>query len=135
MKLYENVFIVRQDATQAQVEALAQDYTKIIRSFGGEVHKTEFCGLRTLAYKIKKNKKGHYVLMNISSDHKGILEMERIMKLNENLLRYMTLSVEAHDPNPSPLMQQRNFSADRARSYDDDQEDSFAPKHTVREKE
>lgn len=135
MKLYENVFIVRQDATQAQVESLAQDYTKVIRNLGGEVHKTEFCGLRTLAYKIKKNKKGHYVLMNISADHKAILEMERLMKLNESVLRNMTIAVEAHDPNPSPLMQQRNFQMDRSRAFDDDQEDTFERKHVAKEKE
>ena len=131
MKLYETVFVIRQDATTAQVESLAQDYTKIIRGLGGEVHKTEFCGLRTLAYKIKKNQKGHYVLMNIAADHKAILEMERIMKLNESMLRFMTISVEAHDPNPSSLMQQRNFQADRGRSYDDDHEEST---YTPREK-
>ena len=84
MKLYETVFIVRQDATPAQVETLTQDYTKVIRSLGGEVNKTEFCGLRSLAYKIKKNGKGHYVLMNITADHKAIAEMERLMKLNES---------------------------------------------------
>lgn len=128
MKLYETVFIVRQDATPAQVEALTQDYTKVIRSLGGEVNKTEFCGLRSLAYKIKKNGKGHYVLMNITADHKAIAEMERLMKLNENMLRHMTVSVEAHDPNPSALMQQRGFSAERARSYDDDQQDSSSRK-------
>ncbi len=124
MRLYETVFIVRQDATPAQVESLTQDYTKVIRSLGGDVNKTEFCGLRALAYKIKKNGKGHYVLMNITADHKAISEMERLMKLNESLLRHMTVSVEAHDPNPSALMQQRGFSTDRARSYDDDQNDS-----------
>lgn len=128
MKLYETVFIVRQDATPAQVETLTQDYTKVIRSLGGEVNKTEFCGLRALAYKIKKNAKGHYVLMNITADHKAIAEMERLMKLNENMLRHMTVSVEAHDPNPSALMQQRGFSSERARSYDDDQHDSSSRK-------
>lgn len=123
MNLYETVFIVRQDSTSAQVEALAQDYIKVIRDHGGEVSKTEFCGLRTLAYPIKKNKKGHYVLMNVQSIPAGINEMERLMKLNENILRHLSVRVEALDPNPSPLMQQKNFQIDRARSFDDEQDD------------
>ncbi|WP_032112129.1 30S ribosomal protein S6 [Candidatus Paracaedibacter symbiosus] len=123
MSFYETVFIVRQDSTPAQVESLAQDYTKIIRDHGGEVSKTEFCGLRTLAYRIKKNKKGHYVLMNVQSSPAGIAEMERLIKLNENILRHLTVRVEALDPNPSPLMQQKNFQIDRPRSFDEDQDD------------
>lgn len=123
MKLYETVFIVRQDATPNQVETLAQDYTKIIRDNGGDVAKTEFCGLRSLAYPIKKNGKGHYVLMNIKAPADIVKEVERQMKLNENVLRFLTIKVEAHDPNPSPLMQQKNFNPDRNRGYDDDQDD------------
>jgi small subunit ribosomal protein S6 len=123
MKLYETVFIVRQDATPNQVETLAQDYTKIIRDNGGDVAKTEFCGLRSLAYPIKKNAKGHYVLMNIKAASDIVKEVERQMKLNENVLRYLTIKVDAHDPNPSPLMQQKNFNPDRNRGYDDDHDD------------
>lgn len=123
MNFYETVFIVRQDSTPAQVESLTQDYTKIIRDHGGEVSKTEFCGLRTLAYRVKKNRKGHYVLMNVQSSPAGVAEMERLMKLNENVLRHLTVRVEALDPNPSPLMQQKNFQADRARTFNDDQDD------------
>lgn len=130
MNFYETVFIVRQDSTPAQVESLAQDYTKVIRDHSGEVSKTEFCGLRTLAYQIKKNKKGHYVLMNIQSSPEGVVEMERLMKLNENVLRYLTVRVEALDPNPSPLMQQKNFQLDRARAFDDDQEETTTPAET-----
>ena len=102
MNFYETVFIIRQDSTPAQVESLAQDYTRIIRELGGEVSKTEFCGLRTLAYAIKKNRKGHYVLMNIHASPAGVTEMERVMKLNENVLRHLTVRVEVLDPNPSP---------------------------------
>lgn len=123
MKFYETVFIVRQDSTPAQVEILAQDYTKVIRDHSGEVTKTEFCGLRNLAYRIKKNKKGHYVLMNLHASPEGVAEMERLMKLNENILRHLTVRVEALDPNPSPLMQQKNFNPDRNRTFDEDQEE------------
>lgn len=123
MNVYETVFIVRQDATPAQVETLTNDYTKIIRDRGGEVSKTEFCGLRNLAYRIKKNRKGHYVLMNVSANSDAINEVERVMKINENILRFLTVRVDAHDPNPSSLMQQRNYQSDRPRSFDDDQDD------------
>ncbi|HLD95873.1 MAG TPA: 30S ribosomal protein S6, partial [Alphaproteobacteria bacterium] len=90
MKLYESVFIVRQDVTAAQVETLTQNFVKLIRDEGGEVSKTEFIGLRNLAYTIKKNKKGHYVLMNIKANPSTILEMSRLMKLNEDIIRHMT---------------------------------------------
>lgn len=122
MNSYETVFIARQDLTNAQVEAMANTFTQIIKSHKGEVSKTEFCGLRNLAYKIKKNKKGHYVLMNISCEPAGIKEMERQMKLNEDLLRHLTVRVETLDPNPSKLMQ-RVYSDDRFRGFDEDQDD------------
>jgi len=128
MRNYETVFIVRQDATSGQVEALAQSYAEIIRTHGGEVGKTEFCGLRTLAYRIKKNKKAHYVLMNLSANSAGITEMERQMKLSEDVLRYLTVTVETLDNNPSPLMQQRGYREERYRPYDEefsDREDTF----------
>jgi len=122
MNNYETVFVARQDLTNAQVETMANTFTQIIKDHKGEVSKTEFCGLRNLAYKIKKNKKGHYVLMNISSPPAGITEMERQMKLSEDLLRHLTVRVEALDPNPSKLMQ-RAYSDDRYRGFDDDQDD------------
>jgi small subunit ribosomal protein S6 len=118
MNFYETVFIARQDATPGQVETLAQNYTQIIKDHGGEVTKTEFCGLRNLAYRIKKNRKGHYVLMNIACSSEGVKEIERQMRLNEDVLRYLTVKVEALDNNPSPLMQQRHYREDRHRSQD-----------------
>jgi len=122
MNCYETVFIARQDLTNTQVEAMANTFTQVIKTHKGEVSKTEFCGLRNLAYKIKKNKKGHYVLMNISSTPAGITEMERQMKLSEDILRHLTVRVEALDPNPSKLMQ-RVYSDDRYRGFDDEQDD------------
>lgn len=122
MNCYETVFIARQDLTNTQVEAMASTFTQVIKTHKGEVSKTEFCGLRNLAYKIKKNKKGHYVLMNISSTPAGIAEMERQMKLSEDILRHLTVRVEALDPNPSKLMQ-RVYSDDRYRGFDDEQDD------------
>ena len=90
-RFYETIFIARQDITANQVEALAKQYTNVIKEFDGEVTKTEFCGLRNLAYKIKKNRKGHYVLMNIAVKSDGIKEMERQMKINEDVLRYLSI--------------------------------------------
>ena len=118
MNFYETVFIARQDLTNAQVEAIANALTDIIKSHKGEVSKTEFCGLRNLAYKIKKNRKGHYVLMNISCQPAGITEMERQVKLNEDILRCLTVRVDRLDPDPSKLMQ-RSYSDDRYRGFDD----------------
>lgn len=121
MRFYETVFIVRQDLTTSQVELLAQGYANVIREHGGEVSKTEFCGLRALAYRIKKNRKGHYVLMNITSGVAGVAEMERQMKLNEDILRILTVRVDVLDNNPSPLMQQRSYRDDNYRGgFSDD---------------
>lgn len=121
MHFYETVFIARQDLTNAQVETMANTFTQVIKDHKGEVSKTEFCGLRNLAYKIKKNKKGHYVLMNITSLPEGISEMERQMKLSEDILRHLTVRVEKLDPNPSKLMQ-RTYNDDRYRGFDDGQD-------------
>ena len=108
-RFYETIFVGRQDITANQVETLAKHYTSVVKEFGGDVTKTEFCGLRTLAYPIKKNKKGHYVLMNIAVKQEGIKEIERQMRLNEDVLRYLTIRVEKLDNAPSALMQTKSF--------------------------
>jgi len=113
MSLYETIFIARQDLSPAQVEELASTYTEIITQGGGSISKTEFCGLRTLAYKIKKNRKGHYVLMNIDAPADAMKEMERQMRLNEDLLRYMSLKVDVLDAEPSALMGHKPSSSRR----------------------
>ena len=123
MRFYETVFIARQDITPSQVEAIAQHYNTVVRDYGGEVTKTEFCGLRNLAYRIKKNKKGHYVLMNISVNSEGITEIDRQLKLNEDVLRHLVVKVDVLDNSPSHLMQQRNFREDRSRSFSSERGD------------
>jgi small subunit ribosomal protein S6 len=120
MRLYETIFMARQDITPAQVDTLAKKYIEVIEKYGGSVSKTELCGLRDLAYPINKNSKAHYVLMNITSVSEGIKEVERQMKLNEDILRYLTVRVETHNNAPSPLMQQRHFE-DRYKSPQDDE--------------
>ena len=105
MPFYENVFIARQDLTPAKVAELAQKYAAVIEKDGGKVTKTEDWGLRTLAYKIQKNRKGYYVLMNIDAPATAIIEMERLMRLDENLLRYMTIKVEELEEGPSIVLE------------------------------
>lgn len=109
MRFYENVFIIRQDLSPAQVQALTDTYTKIITDDGGEVSKTEYNGLRQLAYPIRKNSMGHYTLLNITAKPSTILELERKMRLSEDVLRFLTVNVDELDPNPSALTQQVRF--------------------------
>ncbi|PWC52804.1 30S ribosomal protein S6 [Azospirillum sp. TSO22-1] len=113
MALYESVLIARQDISAAQAEALAEQFAQIIRDNGGQVTKTEHWGLKTLTYKIKKNRKGHYVLFNLDSPAAAVLEMERNMSINEDVLRYMTVRVDALDANPSAMMQSRGERGER----------------------
>ena len=94
MSLYEHVFLARQDISAQQVEALVQSFREILEGQGGSVGKTEYWGLRSLTYRIKKNRKGHYVLLNINAPSKAIVELERQLKINEDVLRYITVSVD-----------------------------------------
>jgi len=104
MPLYESVFIARQDISAQQVEALADQFAEFISQNGGEVKKREYWGLRNLSYRIKKNRKGHYVLFNIDAPPAAVAEMERNMRLNEDVLRYQTVRVDELDDGPSPIM-------------------------------
>jgi small subunit ribosomal protein S6 len=115
MKLYENVFIARQDLSTAQVEVLAAAFNKIISENQGQVAKTEYCGLKPLLYPIKKNNKGHYVLMNLKAPAVAINEMERNMRLNEDVIRYLTVKVEEHKEGPSALSHQARAPRDSYR--------------------
>ena len=113
MAFYECVYIARQDISSSQVDALTEQFTTIITENGGSVAKTEYWGLRNLAYRVKKNRKGHYVLMNIDAPAAAILEMERIMQLNEDVLRTLTLSVDELEEGPSVIMQNRGSRDER----------------------
>ena len=106
MPLYETVFIARQDISAKQVEEMTGAFTKIVNDNGGEIKNTESWGLRTLAYKIKKNRKGHYTLFHMDAPSAAILEMERNMKLNEDVLRYMTVRIDELPEGPSPILKQ-----------------------------
>jgi small subunit ribosomal protein S6 len=107
MAFYETVFIARQDISSAQAETLAETYSQMIADNGGSVTKTEHWGLKTLAFRMNKNRKGHYVLFNIDAPPAAVLEMERNMRINEDVLRYMSIRVEALEEGPSAMMQNR----------------------------
>ena len=118
MRLYESVIIARQDVSTTQVETLIDEFSAIIEKAGGSIHKKEFWGLRGLAYRIKKNRKGHYVMLNIETDSETLNEFERIMGLNEDILRFMTIAIEEVDPEPSVMMQVKTERGSKDRRDD-----------------
>ena len=101
---YEHVFLARQDLSQAQVDALAEFATKIVEDNKGKVVKTETWGLRTLTYKIQKNRKAHFVMLDIEANGDTIAELERQTRMNEDIIRYMTVRVDEHEKGPSVMM-------------------------------
>ena len=113
MPYYESVFIARQDVSAAQVDSLADDFSKVIEDGGGKVAKKESWGLRTLAYKIKNNRKGHYTLLNIDAPAGAVQEMERLMHINEDVLRYLTVKVDELEEGPSAILQSRSGRDER----------------------
>jgi small subunit ribosomal protein S6 len=120
MPLYENIFIARQDISTAQVEALTETFANLVAENGGKVEKREYWGLRNLSYRMKKNRKGHYVLFNLEAPPAAVSELERNMRINEDVLRYLTIRVEAHETEPSAMMQSRNRGDERDRDRDRD---------------
>ena len=115
MALYEHVFLARQDLAQAQVDALAANATDIIEKNGGKVVKTETWGLRSLAYKIAKNRKAHYVMLNIEAPAGVVAELERQTQINEDVIRYMTVRVDELEAGPSVMMRKGERERDRDR--------------------
>ena len=113
MSLYECVFIARQDISATQVEGLVGQFSGIIEEGGGKVASSEMWGLRSLAYRIKKNRKGHYVLLNLDAPSPAVQEMERLMRLNEDVIRYLTVRVDELEEGPSIVMQSRHSRDDR----------------------
>ena len=118
MRLYESVIIARQDVSTTQVETLIDEFSAIIEKAGGSIHKKEFWGLRGLAYRIKKNRKGHYVMLNIETDSETLNEFERIMGLNEDVLRFMTIAIEEVDQETSVMMQVKTERGGKERRDD-----------------
>ena len=128
MALYESVIIGRQDLTNSQFETLIDEFTSVIKSHDGEIKKTEYWGIRNLAYKINKNRKAHYYMLNISSSPETISEYERLLGLHEDIIRFLTVKIDKVDENPSLLM---NNKVDRHRNESDFDNIDIAPKANV----
>ncbi len=122
MPYYETVFIARQELSDAQVKELTESYEKILKDGGGKIHKTENWGLRTLAYRINKNRKGHYVLIESDTPAPALLEMERLMRLSDDVLRYMSIRLDELSDGPSPIMD-KSGGDDRDSRYSKDKSD------------
>ena len=119
MALYEHVFLARQDLAQAQVDALAENATKIIADNGGKVVKTETWGLRGLAYRIAKNRKAHYVMLDIDAPAPAMAELDRQTGINEDVIRFMTIRVDAHEKGPSAMMRKQDRERTRGPRRDE----------------
>ena len=113
MPFYETVFIARQDATAAQVETLTESFAAIIAEQGGKMTKKEYWGLRSLTYRIKKNRKGHYTLLNIDAPSAAVKEMERTMSINEDIIRFLTVRGDAREDGPTALKLRSAEKSDR----------------------
>jgi small subunit ribosomal protein S6 len=151
MPLYETVLIARNDVTQQQVEAVAEEIKTELETEGGSVKKTEYWGLRSLAYRIKKNRKGHYMLLGLDAKPAFINEMERKLGLNEDILRFMTIRIDEIEEAPSAILSRKSddrerafrgpkpagrFESGRRRGFDDREEfrarDEFLPREDFR---
>jgi small subunit ribosomal protein S6 len=119
MRCYEHTFIARQDLSPQQAQALAETYAALVTEHGGEVTKNEYWGLRNLAYRMRKNRKGHYLHLNLKADAATIDELERQERLSDDVLRYLTVKVEQLEEGPSVLMHARTSREERSRRHDD----------------
>ena len=125
MRFYESVFIARQDITTAQVETMADEFAEIITSAGGSIKKREYWGLRALAYRIKKNRKGHYIMFNMETGPEALSEYERILGLNEDVLRFLNIRIDEVPEGPSIMMQAKTERPQRGgRDGHDDHDDA-----------
>ena len=112
MALYEHIFMARQDVTAQQVEAMTETYKAVIEANGGNVTKVEYWGIKSLAYRIKKTRKAHYALFNLDTPAAAINEMERQMRINEDILRFMTVRVDELEEGPSAMMRKAERDRD-----------------------
>ena len=113
MALYENIFIARQDVPATTVETLTTQFADLVTGLGGTVSKKEYWGLRSLAFRIQKNRKGHYTLLNIDAPSAAVKELERTMSINEDIIRYITVRVDALEEGPSAIMLRTSEKSDR----------------------
>jgi small subunit ribosomal protein S6 len=113
MPLYEHVMIARQDLSNAQAEGLIEHFGTILADNGGKVLESEYWGVKTMAYKINKNRKGHYAFLRTDAPSAAVQEMERLMRLHDDVMRVLTIKVDAHEEGPSAQMQKREERGDR----------------------
>lgn len=113
MALYEHVFIARQDISNAQAEGLIEHFSQVLKDNGGDVASFEYWGLRSMAFKINKNRKGHYAYLRSDAPATAVQEMERLMRLHEDVMRVLTIKVDEHAELPSVQMQKREERGDR----------------------
>ena len=118
MALYEHVFLARQDVTPQQVEGFVDQFKAVIEQNGGQIDKTEMWGVKSLAYRIKKNRKAHFTMFNLNAPPAAVAEMERQMRINEDILRFLTVRVDALEEGVSAMLQSRGRE-DRPRRFDD----------------
>jgi len=119
MALYEHIFLARQDLSQAQVDALAAAATEIVEANEGKVTKTETWGLKSLAYKIERNRKAHFVMLNIDAPGSVVAELERQTRINEDVIRYMTIRVDEHEEGPSVMMRKNERDSKKRRDREE----------------
>ena len=113
MPLYEHVFISRQDLSNTQAEALIEEFSTILSENGGSVVEQEYWGVKTMAYKVNKNRKGHYAFLKTDAPSAAVQEMERLMRLHEDVMRVLTIKVDGHEEGPSVQMQKRDDRGER----------------------
>ena len=113
MPLYEHVYLARQDVTAQQIDELNSQYQTVIEGLGGKVAKTEYWGVKSLSYRIQKNRKAHFVLLNIDAPPAALAEVERQESLSEDVLRYITIRVDEHEEGPSAMMRKADRERDR----------------------
>ena len=124
MALYESVIIGRQDLTPGQFETLLEKFITVLESFKGEIKKRENWGIRNLAYKINKNRKGHYMLLNIDGPPEAIQEYERLMRLDEDIIRFLTIKIKSINEKPSPLMVNKSERSNSEMVTDDNYQET-----------
>ena len=113
MPLYEHVFLARQDVTAQQVEEMTAQFKGVIEQLGGSVKKTEYWGVKSLSYRLRKNRKAHFTLLNVEAPPAALAEIERQERINEDVLRYLTIRVDEHEEGPSAMMRKVDRDRDR----------------------
>jgi small subunit ribosomal protein S6 len=128
MPLYEHVYLARQDVSAQQVEELTAQFTGIIEQGGGKVEKTEYWGVKSLAYRMRKNRKAHMTLMNLNAPAPALAELERQQRINEDVLRYITIRVDEHETEPSAMMRKADRDRERDERRGDRRRDRDGPR-------